>query len=387
MSERGSRLLHALDYYLGVPLLRGCALFIQTGRMRRKLPNAERLKSIALLSLGAIGDLLLMSALTRALKQRLPESRVTLITTKANACAAPLVPGIDLIRSFGLTELPFLLSFLRQQSFDLLIDSSQWARLGALVSLFAKAWVTIGFETRGEFRSSGYTYTVLHRSDQHECENFLDLGRIFFPDLNGAARIKTVSELGYTQDDCVQFCAKVLHGAQKPFFLHMWPSGVHAELKEWPAAYWAELGTILTERGGTLFFTGAKKDQEKTEAFLKAHPKLHALSLAGLVSLQELVLLFGQARAVISVNTGIMHLSALSNALTIALHGPTNPLRWGPVGERVVNLQPRSGNFGYLDLGFEYKPPYRPCLPHLLVSDVVRALEEQGAFRDSVQAM
>ena len=75
-----------------------------------------------------------------------------------------------------------------------------------------------------------------------------------------------------------------------------------------------------------------------------------------------------------------MHLAALAGAPTVGLHGPTNPLRWGPVGRHVRALLPHKGPYAYLNLGFEYPRPFKPCLDSLPVEDVADALHSLGLF-------
>ncbi len=70
-----------------------------------------------------------------------------------------------------------------------------------------------------------------------------------------------------------------------------------------------------------------------------------------------------------------MHLGALVGAPTIGLHGATNPQRWGPVGPRCISLVPHKGEFGYLNLGFEYPPGAQTAMQWLPVEDVIKALD------------
>ena len=370
MGERGSRCKRYLDYGLGIPLTLASSLLRRKGRRGSVcLPEKARMR-VVFLCLGAIGDLFLLTALISALRRKLPRAFFGLVTSKANACAAELVPDIDEHKAFGLWQIPQMISYLRGHPIDLCIDSSQWARLGTLLGNFSRAHTTIGFASKGQFRSFGLDIAVPHRSDQHEVENFLDLGRALFPDLQGEPGLLLPSSL-----HSKRYLVQKAQASPKAIYAHMWPSGVQAHLKEWPEAYWAELLRNLQREGFTLYLTGHAQDTRRNAAFLAKYPDLAAQSLAGEVSLNELAFLFARACAVISVNTGTMHLAALSGAPTIGLHGPTNPLRWGPWGKQVCALLPRSGSFAYLDLGFEYPKGVGPCLQNLPPQDVLAALE------------
>jgi ADP-heptose:LPS heptosyltransferase len=107
------------------------------------------------------------------------------------------------------------------------------------------------------------------------------------------------------------------------------------------------------------------------------------LNLAGQTNLLTTAAYVNGAAAVVSVNTGTMHLAALFNKPLVALHGPTNPDRWGPVypgasnGQNTLVLGPGLKEGGaYLNLGFEY--PQNPIylMDQISVEAVVDALRK-----------
>lgn len=372
MAERGNSFNRWLDRFVGIPLT-ACGALLRVGKKR---PTGAEPQRVGFICLGAIGDLLLLSALIGALRERLPEAHFSLLTSRANAATAGLIPGIDESAAFRVSDLPAMAAWLRAQRLDVLLDSSQWARVGAVLSNLSNAAVTVGFDTEGQHRALGYTCKVPHRADRHEVENFLDLGRALYPDLTGTPRLL----LPETPPEGLPENLTDGGAVSRRIFLHMWPSGVHAWLKEWPANNWDELARLLADKGFEVYLTGGPADASRNKAFLHAHPRCPAISLAGKTSLAALTWLFARAAAVVSVNTGTMHLAALAGAPTVGLHGPTNPLRWGPVGRHVRALLPHDGPYAYLNLGFEYPRPHRPCLGSLPVEDVVDALHSMGVL-------
>ena len=98
-------------------------------------------------------------------------------------------------------------------------------------------------------------------------------------------------------------------------FLHMWPAGYKSHLKEWPPEYWACLARELAGRGFSVWLTGSGSDAARNAAFVREQLSgaAHIHSLAGRASLPDLAWLLARADAVISVNTGIMHLAALAH--------------------------------------------------------------------------
>ena len=376
-AERGNRLHRWLDRYAGIPLaaLAAGARMLERPPRKADLADARR---VGIICLGAIGDLLLLSGLLEGLRRQLPEARLELVVSSGNAGAAPLIPHTDAVTAFGVRHIPAMLRHVRARRYDLIIDSTQWARLGAIVSNLSGAGLTVGFATKGQARALGYDRAVTHSPDLHETENFLALGRALWPEFSGVPALR----LPDAEPAFPPQLAEALADGRRHAFLHMWPAGYKSHLKEWPAEYWSRLARELTGAGFSVWLTGSAADAPRNAAFLREHLSAaqHIHSLAGRASLPELAWLLARADAVVSVNTGIMHLAALAGAPTVGLHGATDPKRWGPVGPRCVSLLPRAGHFAYLDLGFEYPRNADPALQHLPVEDVLAALYSLDAL-------
>lgn len=363
MSERGNSLLRNLDKFAGIPLTVPAALYRHATAFTRKRTWPPR--HAALLCPGAIGDLLLLTALLDGLRKQLPGAKIDVILSSANAQAAPLLPGVDASFSFPVKRVDKFVRHLISKRYDVLFDASQWARFGNIVCNLSQAGLTLGFQTAGQFRSLGYDIRVPHRSDLHELDNFLALGKALWPDFTGSPHIVLPKCRGEGESGLV--------------YCHMWPAGgAGARLKQWPEKMWAGLIGALCGKNYQVRLTGAPAEAPRTEAFCREYfpNSKNARSIAGKVPLAELASLFSRSAAVISVNTGIMHLAAISGAPTIGLHGATNPLRWGPVGPRIISLSPRYGRHSYLDLGFEYPKNAENSLPNLPVEDVLAAFEK-----------
>ena len=136
---------------------------------------------------------------------------------------------------------------------------------------------------------------------------------------------------------------------------HLWPGGFRSELREWPQDRWRELAQIMAREGLTIVLTGGPGDRARTDAFIEscgADLAPHMVSIAGEFKIPELVNVIADARCVVSVNTGVMHLAGGVGVPTIALNGPTNSLRWGPLGRDVICIDSELPGCGFLDLGF-----------------------------------
>lgn len=366
MSERGNRILRFLDYWAGIPLCLLTAVY----RKFHSHAMPKRPERMAILCQGAIGDLLLLSALIQSLHNKFPQAQIDLLLSQSNCQAAELLAHVHSALVFPVKNPLGLIFYLRRKKYDLLLDASPWTRLGAIVSNCSGAKYTAGFKSSGQMRHFAYDKSVAHSDKIHEKDNFLALGKSLWKDLEGGCSLVIPEQ---------KELEKTL-GAENFICLHMWAAGIKSCLKEWPEEHWRELCERLFSFGYRIFLTGGPADREKTENFVNRYFKesKNIASLAGKYKLGETAWILRQAKALVSVNTGIMHLGALAGVPTVALHGPTNPLRWGPLGKKCICLLPGSGERAYLDLGFEYPRKAKNTMGLISVEEVVIALNSLG---------
>jgi len=388
MRERGDRFKRELDKTIGIPLvfLAGAGRRILSGK--RTPPDAP--KALGVICFAAIGDLLLATALINALRARHPDARIHVYASAANAGALALLPGKCVCRSFAISDIRGIVRTLREDALDILFDTTQWARIGALVSLLSGAKFAVGFDTPGQYRGSAYDLAVPHRAGLHEIENFGNLARALYPQGQYAPSIVIPeAPLGPETSPGPETPPGNVAGLEptalsRTIFMHMWASGRKPEIKEWSPLEWAALAKRCHEAGYRVVFTGSPENAPKNAAFLDKYiaPLLRetdeVCSIAGKTSLPELAWLFSRSAAVVSVNTGIVHLAGLSGAPTIDLHGPTAPERWGACGPRAFHVSAPDAYGGYLYLGFEFPKNAYPVLRALPASQVVSALRRAG---------
>ena len=373
-AERGRGFLRKLDRWIGVPFL-----FV-LGFFRSKRPKPAQFQSIGICIFAAIGDALLASCLIADIRKAFPGSKITIFATPANVSTFDLITGFDDLVIIPITEPLAAIERVRAHPVDLLMDTSQWPRIGAVVAALSGARWTIGFETEGQNRHFSYDATVKHSPKVHEIDNF----RALLAPLGIAAQTMPPIDLSTLAGiDCLNI--------KQPYLvLHPWASGNRFQLREWPISSWVALAIKLIQSGYGVVITGGPGDLERGNAlfqeiqqWLDADVSKALLNLAGQSSLLKTAAYVNGAAAVVSVNTGTMHLAALLNKPLVALHGPTNPDRWGPVypgannGQSVVVLGPGIQEGGaYLNLGFEYPQDPSYLMDQISVEAVVDALRK-----------
>jgi ADP-heptose:LPS heptosyltransferase len=136
---------------------------------------------------------------------------------------------------------------------------------------------------------------------------------------------------------------------------------------------WAELAQELIGDGADVLITGGRSDRNRAEALsgMIGCPG-HVRVLAGDADLLHTMSYLAAAAVVVSVNTSVMHLAAALDQRLVALHGPTNPRRWGPLSTKAVIIGPGPNEGGaYLNLGFEYPPNPPDCMSTIPVREVL----------------
>jgi ADP-heptose:LPS heptosyltransferase len=336
--ERGNARLKFFDRYLGPLLLLLLAVFLGPLRPLRRRRRPLEVRSVGILKSAAIGDTVLASAVIGDLKAMNPAMRIVLFVGGSNAAFGKRLSGVDRLVQLPLKNPLKALRLVREERFDVFVDLDPWPRISALLAALSRARVRLGFKTQGQNRHYMQDRSVIHRADQHELENYRDM----------------IRAIGGTAQALPQKFGYAWSGGEKAIVFHLWPSGTQSHLKEWSPRQWARLAQEL--EGYRFVLTGGREDVERSVDFINGlPPELSArFSSSAGASFESTLALLQKAALLVSVNTGIMHVGAAMGVPTVGLHGPTNPLRWGPIGERTRAVASRTPGAGGLNLGFEY---------------------------------
>ena len=119
--------------------------------------------------------------------------------------------------------------------------------------------------------------------------------------------------------------------------LALCPGAEFGPAKCWPAEHYATLAGRYLEQGWQLLLLGSGNDREATSAIREACPDTPLCrDLAGKTSLAEVVDLLSVADAVVSNDSGLMHIAAALRRPLVAVYGATSPEFTPPLGERVA---------------------------------------------------
>ena len=108
--------------------------------------------------------------------------------------------------------------------------------------------------------------------------------------------------------------------------LHPYPK---FNYKQWTREGWMSLIAWLRAQGLRVVLSGGPDQAEKAYNAALA-PKGEALDLTGKLPLGALGALYRGARLFVGPDTSTTHIAAACGVPTLALFGPTNPVKWGP---------------------------------------------------------
>ncbi|MEJ5211986.1 MAG: lipopolysaccharide heptosyltransferase II, partial [Burkholderiales bacterium] len=165
----------------------------------------------------------------------------------------------------------------------------------------------------------------------------------------------TLERLGLAADrDPVAFC----------------PGAEYGPAKRWPVHHFARLAQWLAARGHAVWLLGSSRDAAIGAAIAAASP---ARNLCGHTTLDEAVDVLASARAVVTNDSGLMHVAAAVGTPLVALYGSSSPGFTPPLSPvaRILSLGlpcspcfQRTCPLGHLD-----------CLEKLLPESVREALD------------
>jgi heptosyltransferase III len=110
--------------------------------------------------------------------------------------------------------------------------------------------------------------------------------------------------------------------------LHVYPKFAY---KMWRQENWTELAQWLKENGIRVVLTGSNSPDEMEYVDKVFHTLPDGtVNMAGKLNIAESAFLVSRARVYVGPDTMLTHVAAAVGTPTIALFGPSNPVKWGP---------------------------------------------------------
>ncbi len=119
------------------------------------------------------------------------------------------------------------------------------------------------------------------------------------------------------------------------------PGAEFGNAKRWPATHFAQLANTILQADpeAQVVLLGSPKDNAVCDEIKALCPSVH--HLAGKTSLDQAIALIASAAAVVSNDSGLLHIASALNRPVIALYGPTDPDHAPPFSDVAHSLSLR----------------------------------------------
>ncbi|SLM61356.1 MULTISPECIES: ADP-heptose--LPS heptosyltransferase RfaF [Dickeya] len=300
-----------------------------------------------------VGDMMMSHSLYRTLNAQYPQASIDVM---APAWCRPLLARMPEVNqalamplghgALALGERRRLGMGLREQHYDrayVLPNSFK----SALVPFFARIPQRTGW--RGEMR-----YGLLNDVRVLDKAAFPLMVQRYVALAYGRDRIHSASDLpqplhlpqlSVSEAEKATALAAFPLAGQRPI-IGFCPGAEFGPAKRWPHYHYGALAQSLIDNGYQVVLFGSANDRQAGEdicATLSHEAKGYCLNLAGQTSLDQAVVLIAACQAVVSNDSGLMHVAAALNRPLVALYGPSSPDFTPPLSQQAEVIRLISG--------------------------------------------
>ncbi len=331
-------------------------------------PELSRARSILVVRLDEIGDLVLTAPFLRELRRNAPEARITVVVKPATRNLVEFCPYVNEVLAFDWLAPGHLSRFRLHARALALARSDLWRRRfefailprwdadyyhATFLAYFSGAPLRIGYSERVNAQkrrlNAGFdrllTQALDDRATKHEVERNLDVLRFLRCEVEDDRL-----ELWLKEEDCA-YAEKTLtsHGVQTGDLLFALAPGAGAAKRCWPLERWVHLGQRLLKELRARFVVVGGEGERELGAHLANELGRSVINLMGRATLRQTAAVLQRCQLTISNDAGPMHVAAAVGNVVVGIschpqsgapdHG-NSPVRFRPWGVPSVVVQP-----------------------------------------------
>ncbi|MBF0504578.1 MAG: lipopolysaccharide heptosyltransferase II [Candidatus Omnitrophica bacterium] len=332
------------------------------------------MNSILVVNVNWLGDAVFSIPFFKGLKKAYPQSKLTCLCVPRVHEVLKYCPYVDKLIIYderGKHRFPWrkwkLIRYLRKEKFDAAFLLHRSLTRSLMVYL-AGIPLRIGY---GKFKGLLTHPFEMKPDDCHRCDYYLKVLEDY-----GIKIDDRVCELRLNLEDIETVDAKLTKaglGPKEQFVV--FNTGGNWDLKRWSSDSFVGLAQRIDRQFGLrVVFAGAAKDKDCSSHIARA-AVVQSIVLAGETTLGESLALYRKAVAVISADTGPLHLAHSVGGNVIGIFGPTRPEITGPRGSGRSQIILK-------DVGCNKAPCYHlscthnVCMHSVTVDDVCEAFKK-----------
>ncbi len=211
-----------------------------------------------------------------------------------------------------------LINILKSGHYDMVVDLQGLLRSG-LITFFTSSPLKVGFKNAREGSSIFYNKKISVNGSLHAVDRCLEIAKSI------GAKIDKV-EFPFFINDAERKKIKNLIGDLQEYVVVI-PSA------RWKTKRWSpeNFGALISKLSVPCIVTGSRADEQIVKEVMR-FSNGKGTNFCGKTDLKELTALIAGAKAVVSNDSGPMHIAAALGVPVIALFGPTDPYKTGPYG-------------------------------------------------------
>lgn len=297
------------------------------------------MRNILVIKLRYVGDVLLATPSLRALRESYPTARLTMMVNRGTEDMVKWNPDLHdviVVERGGIAAQLRELHQVRRRRFDCVIDLTDGDR-SAILSWCSGAPVRIGFNDEHRWRGRLYSTivsagpTVVHRVER----DLAALSHLGIASKPGPLVLHTSKKDEDTADRLLQELGVMgADGSLAKPLVTLHP-GARYWFKAWPAERFAALADRLSETYGCRVLLGGGAQDVEMATAIGGQARSSPVTLAGRTTLLQFAAVLKRCALFVGNDNGAMHMAAALGVPVVGLFGPSNPLEWGPKGERV----------------------------------------------------
>ncbi|UCG53631.1 MAG: glycosyltransferase family 9 protein [Candidatus Latescibacterota bacterium] len=308
-----------------------------------------------------MGDMLLATPAFRAIKESCPGSHLCVVTAPINRDVLLNNPHVDSVFTYN-NRNPFstirLIRDLRRGHHDMVVvlHTVSFSFTSAIIGLLAGARIRAG-STSGPFESrlsKSLYHLELPLPDKGELERMNEAEHNLVPlrtlgidtDDLSPLFIPTASD----QEWADEFLARRATGGNPCIVVH---PGAGKKENVWAPANFADVVNRLAAASPIdLFVVEGPRDAENVGMFGRSVRVAHHVLFGRKIG--EIAAVLRRADLVLCNDTGVMHVACAAGANTLAVFGPTDPIRWAPRCANLTVVRAENGNLKKLSVPTVY---------------------------------
>jgi len=336
------------------------------------------MKKILVFKLGAIGDFIMAIPAIQSIKEKYPDSEITLLTGRHTSELA-VKEHLNVDRIMEIDErifwnkkiLPLLLLLfkLKKEKFEH-VYNMHWSALFNIFFIFSGIWSRTGFyrTKKPRFLTSGVYYR--EGEGPYAAFKYLKLVGVEeekFPSLSINEKAKKKISV-FIKENRMENPVGIFPGGG----LNMKEDGT---MRRWPEERFKELVFMLSRAAKNVIILGSAAEKEIASRIMQnAGGRIY--NMAGNLSLTETVALVSECSVVVSSDSGGMHIAVATGVPVVGVFGPTLSVDKVPEISRCVAVEKDMPCRPCYDKGSYRECPSRACLFSVTAEEVFDSLNK-----------